>query len=136
MILFLMVGWLVGMATGDVNMSPVVVLDHCRGPWRSPGGPRGSLGGLEAPPGRSWEVPGGPWAVPGRSSGGPWASPGIPWEAPGGPWGVAGRPWALPETPTAPLGTSLGASVGAMSTLKNIEKPLFLYYFQVQGRLD
>ena len=44
MILFLMVGWLFGLATGDVNMSPVMVLDHFGVPWGVPGGPWASLG--------------------------------------------------------------------------------------------
>ena len=42
MILFLMVGLLVGLATGDVNMSPVVLLDH----FGFPGGSREVLFGL------------------------------------------------------------------------------------------
>ena len=77
MILFLMVGWLVGLATSDVNMSLVVVLDLFGVPWGVPGG--------------LLEV-----GVPRRSLGGPWASPGIPWEAlapPGTPKAPQGPPW-------------------------------------------
>ena len=62
MILFLMVGWSVGLVTGDVNVSPVVF-------FRDFGVLRGSLGGL----GGSL---GGPWG----SLGGRWASPGLPSE--------------------------------------------------------
>ena len=69
MILFLMVGWSVGLVTGDVNVSPVVF-------FRDFGVLRGSLGGLGGSLGGPWGSLGGPWG----SLGGRWASPGLPSE--------------------------------------------------------
>ena len=61
MILFLMVGWSVGLVTGDVNVSPVVF-------FRDFGVLRGSLGGLGGSLGGPWGVLGGRWESPGLPS--------------------------------------------------------------------
>ena len=139
MILLLMVGWLFGLATGDVNMSPVMVLDHFGVHGGGPGGPcvslSGSLGGPWGSSGRSLGVPGGSLGAPGAAHGSLGGSLGIPGvsQVPGRSLGVRGRrlgvpggslgvPAPPPGTPIASPGASLEASVGAMSTLKNIQK--------------
>ena len=131
-ILFLMVGWLVGLATGDVNMSPVVVLDHFGVPWGFPGGPWGSLGGPWGSLGPPRDLLGGPWGSPGCPREVPGRSLGVPRDSLGGAWASLGGRWAPlgpPQGRQGPPGTSLEALVGAMSALKNIEKTMFFLVF-------
>ena len=70
--------WSIGLVTGDVNMSTVMIFKHFGGPEGIPGspcgvpdGPRGSLGAPGATRGTPWEVSGDPRGVLGRSPGVP-----------------------------------------------------------------
>ena len=131
-----MVGWLVGLATGDVNMAAVVFLDHFEvpwgvlgGPWESLWGPWGSLlGGL------CLGAPGGSLRVPGVSPGEPWEVPAVPQGFPrsrlgslGGRWASLGLPRGRPRPPQGP-------PLRAMSVSKNIEKTIVFLAFPRAGQ--
>ena len=84
-----------------------------------PGRTLGSLG----LPGASLGVP---WVGLGGSLGVPGMLLGVPGGSLEGLWASLVLPRDPPGLPRDPQGPSLGALVGAMGALKNIEKPVFL----------